>query len=179
MTRENEIKNKYFDYLVDIVDPVGKKTPYKKMLSALHKTVFECLPFDSDRESDGMEMRKRFYDDTIGVTKSDMRYLNEPCSVLEMMVALALRCEETIMDDPKYGNRTKQWFWEMIKSLGLKNANDRLFDEGTFNRIMEQFLHRQYSRDGKGGLFMIKDCRDDLTDYDIFTQLCWYINSIA
>ena len=62
MTRENEIKNKYFDYLVDIVDPVGKKTPYKKMLSALHKTVFECLPFDSDRESDGIEMRKRFYD---------------------------------------------------------------------------------------------------------------------
>ena len=101
------------------------------------------------------------------------------CSVLEMMVALALRCEETIMDDPKYGNRTKQWFWEMIKSLGLKNANDRLFDEDTFNRIMGQFLHRQYSRDGKGGLFYIRDCRDDLTDYDIFTQLCWYINSIV
>lgn len=44
---------------------------------------------------------------------------NRPCSVLEMIIALAIRLEEHIMDDPDIGNRTGQWFWDMIVSLGL------------------------------------------------------------
>ena len=39
---------------------------------------------------------------------------NKTCSVLEMMIALAIRCEEHIMDDPDVGNRTGQWFWKDV-----------------------------------------------------------------
>ena len=39
--------------------------------------------------------------------------LNEPCSVLEMILALAIRCEDTIMANVRYGDRTTQWFWSI------------------------------------------------------------------
>lgn len=59
--------------------------------------------------------------------------------MLEMMIALAIRCEETIMDDPRYGNRTKQWFWNMMKSLGLSYMNDDCFDRDKFHEIRINF----------------------------------------
>ena len=99
--------------------------------------------------------------------------------MLEMMIALAIRCEETIMDDPRYGNRTKQWFWNMTKSLGLNYMNDYFFDRDKFHEIMDKFSKRDYKPDGEGGLFTIRGCRKDLRKHDIWTQLCWYLDSIS
>ena len=41
-----------------------------------------------------------------------------------MMIALAIRCEEHIMDDPDAGDRTGQWFWSMLVSLGLGSMDE-------------------------------------------------------
>lgn len=46
-----------------------------------------------------------------------------------MMIALAQRCEESIMDDPEAGNRTGVWFWAMISNLSLDCMSDDDFDE--------------------------------------------------
>ena len=105
--------------------------------------------------------------------------LNGPCSMFEMMIALSLRCEETIMDDPRYGNRTKQWFWQMIKSLGLNYMNDDGFDRNTFQMAIDKFLNHKYEPNGKGGLFTIRECDKDLRQYDIWSQLCCYLDSIS
>ena len=127
MLDKNAVENKYFNWLVDIVK-VGNKVSYRKLLAHLHSTDFVYKYADSSRASDGEDLRYRFYNEIPGVTKADLLYLNSPCSMLEMMIALAIRCEETIMDDPRYGNRTKQWFWNMMKSLGLNYMNDDCFD---------------------------------------------------
>ena len=39
-----------------------------------------------------------------GIISSELD--NYPCSVLEMLIALSIRCEETIMTDEEYGDRT-------------------------------------------------------------------------
>ena len=103
---------------------------------------------------------------------------DEPCSVLEMMVALAIRCEESIMDNPVYGDRTGQWFWNMIVSLGLGSMTDEMYDRDYVDNIVDRFLDRDYSPDGRGGLFTIRNCEYDLRDVEITHQLYWYLDTI-
>ena len=95
-----------------------------------------------------------------------------------MMVGLATRCEESIMDDPQIGDRTGQWFWGMIASLGLSGMTDDKFDRDEFDDIMHNFLSHNYAPNGKGGLFTIKNCDKDLRRVEIWRQLCWYLDSI-
>ena len=83
------------------------------------------------------------------------------------------------MEDPLVGNRTGQWFWGMIRSLGLGTMIDSRFDEEYVEAAIDRFLDHEYEPNGKGGLFTIKDCKDDLRTAEIFYQLCWYLDSIA
>jgi hypothetical protein len=103
--------------------------------------------------------------------------LDGPCSVLEMMVALAIRAETTIMDNTLYGDRTKQWFWSMMMNLGLSTMTDDVFDERFVQNRIDIFLNRQYSYDGRGGLFFIPNTDTDLRNVEIWFQLCWYLDS--
>ena len=95
-----------------------------------------------------------------------------------MMIALAIRCENDIMDNPNMGDRTSQWFWGMITNLGLGSMTDRNFDIRYVDEIIERFLDRKYEPDGKGGLFRIRHFNRDLRKVEIWYQLCWYLDSI-
>ena len=105
--------------------------------------------------------------------------LDGPCSILEMMVALAIRCEEGIMDDPDIGDRTGQWFWGMVTNLGLGSMSDENFDRKYVDEVIERFLNRKYDPDGRGGLFRVRNCKYDLREVEIFHQLCWYLDNIV
>jgi hypothetical protein len=94
-----------------------------------------------------------------------------------MMIALAIRCEEAIMDDTRYGDRTGQWFWNMMSNLGIGRMTDDIYNEEVLYEYVWRFMERRYDRDGKGGLFYIRDCEIDLRDVEIWSQLCWYLNS--
>lgn len=182
MTRfEERIRNEYFEWLTSLVcsGRYSKDISYKKLLTYLNKIEFVYpIHKDANREADGKSLRYRF-----AITASDCRdaelYLDGPCSVLEMLVALALRCEETIMDDPKYGNRTDQWFWGMITNLGLGSMRDSIFDEDFVYECVSIFLKRKYSPDGKGGLFTIRRCEYDLRELEIWDQLCLYLDTFV
>ena len=106
-------------------------------------------------------------------------YLDDrPCSVLEMLIALAMRCEEHIMDDPDIGNRTGQWFWSMITNLGLGSMTDAKFDRVKINHVILIFLDRKYKPNGEGGLFTVRNCPRDLRTIEIWYQMCWYLDDI-
>ena len=147
----------------------------------LHNTEFVYfLPMDKNRANDGEDLRYRFIEDCSEYNdKEILRCLDEPCSVFEMMVALAIRCEETIMDDPQVGSRTGQWFWGMIVSLGLGPMMDANYDKKYVNGVLQRFINRHYEPNGKGGLFTIRNCDADLRKIDIWRQLCWYLDSIT
>ena len=173
------IEEEYFAWLVDIVDTnrYSKCFSYEKLLAFLHSKEFRyVLPMDSTRADRGIDLRSRFMYEVYDIIGESDIY--GPCSVLELMVALAVHCEE-IMDDPLMGNRTGQWFWGMVRSLGLGTMTDSVFDECVVGDIIERFLDRDYEPDGRGGLFTIRGCDCDLRDVEIWHQLCWYLDTIA
>lgn len=83
------------------------------------------------------------------------------------------------MDDPVMGNRTAQWFWNMITNLGLGDMYDNRYDERTVAKIIDIFLDRRYSSDGTGSLFKIRGCQYDMREVEIWHQMCWYLASIS
>lgn len=177
MTQE-WLRKKYFDWLYDLVcgRRYSRDVSYRKLLTQMHNIEFIVVhPRDSDRAEYGIDLRRRFsLIHNINVSEMD-----EPCSVLEMILALAIHCEESIMDDTEIGDRTGQWFWEMIVNLGLGSMMDSRYDEEYVSEVIYKFLYREYSPDGKGGLFTIKDCDWDLRSVPIWHQLCWYLDSIT
>ena len=180
----NDIINEYFEWLSNIVceNRYSSVTSFRKLLSLLHDTTFRySIPKDKNRAEDGMDLRYRFAISQGYRTSVEpvLDILGGPCSVLEMMVALAIRCEEDIMDDPTMGNRSSQWFWGMIVNLGLGPMTDDVFDKRIVDSIVATFLDRKYEPNGKGGLFTVKDCDCDLRSVEIWHQLCWYLDNIT
>lgn len=177
MTRER-LNNAYFEWMCQLVT---RSSRYRELLWKLHTTEFiYILPMDGNRAEDGIELRYRFgyehaYDAPLIASYLDDR----PCSVLEMMVALAIRCEEHIMDDPDIGDRTGQWFWTMVENLGLSRMYDIRFDEEYVDSAIGRFLNREYKRNGEGGLFTVNDCEQDLRSVEIWYQMCLYLDDIV
>lgn len=181
MISKDMIENAYFDWMYDLVckDRFGNGISYKKLLTFLHDIEFTyTIRRDKSRADDGINLRYRFPYECAGVDDIE-RYINGPCSILEMMLALAIRCEETIMDNPAYGDRTGQWFWNMISSLGLSSMEDSKFDKKLADEIIYKFLNHEYEANGKGSLFTIRDCKDDLRTVEIWTVMLWYLDTIT
>lgn len=156
----------------------GESVTFRKLFTFLHDTEFTYfVPHDENRAADGMDLRYRF---CLHHDCEDLEYcLDGPCSVLEMMVALAIRCEERIMSDPNYGDRTSQWFWGMISSLGLSGQTDYNFNERLVQDVLWTFLNREYAPNGKGGLFTIRRWDRDARDVEIWHQLMAYLNTLG
>lgn len=182
MTR-TEIEIKYFEWMYNLVsnNRYAEINSYRKLLEFLHDTEFRyIIPKDENREHDGENLRLQFayekYDQDEAYLVIDM--LSRPCSVLEMMIALAIRCED-IMDDPRVGNRTGQWFWKMIVTLGLGDMYDSRYDKEKVRDIVNTFLKREYQRDGQGSLFRVKNHKNDFRKFEIWIQMLWYLDTLV
>ena len=181
MTRHDELNEKYFEWMYQLVydSRYSKKTSYNKLLRYLNNVPFNyIIEMDGNRAADGIDLRYRFgyncgCNNAIIATYLDDR----PCSVLEMMIALSVRCEEHIMEDSDIGDRTGQWFWNMIVSLGLGYMSDARFDRKYADEIIDRFLNRRYKRDGEGGLFTVKNCKQDMRTIEIWYQMHLYLES--
>lgn len=180
MTFEERINKEYFNWLCDLMDikRFSKSISYRKLLWHLHNIEFTYfIPYDDNRADDGIQLRRRYANYRDDVRLCD--YILGPCSVFEMMAALAIRCEETLTDDALMGNRTGQWFWGMIHNLGLSPMSDSNFDKEHVDDIIARFLNREYEPNGKGGLFTVKHCARDMRTVEIWCQLSWYLDSIT
>lgn len=173
----NDIKEEYFEWLYGIVCS-GKQRSYHYLLDQLFYTEFRYShPMDSNRASDGRGLRY-----TWGRSSGYADYIIEntldiyPCSVLEVLVALSLRCEEQITYDSTYGDRTSKWIWVMLRNLNLENMYDENYHEEMIGYVLDKWMDRQYNYDGSnGGIFVIKEPRADLRLTDIWYQAMWYL----
>lgn len=188
MSFSDQIKQEYFDWLYDFVCSSNRNRPelsYRRLFAFLHSIEFiYILEDDANRYDDGLQLRRRFVSEKLGYSTDDRdsyRYildiLRGPCSVLEMLIALSLRCEEQIMDDPRYGNRIKQWFWSMIKTIGIQTETDDMFDDRFVEDKILIFLNREYEPNGFGGLFYIPDTDEDMRELSIWAQLNRYLDN--
>ena len=179
MMMTNDIKKEYFDWMYRLVcgSRYSKKISYRKLLKRLNDEPFTyIIAMDGNREIDGIELRYRFgsynnYPDYVIASNLD----DMPCSVLEMMIALSIRCEEHIMEDSDIGNRTGQWFWNMIVSLGLGPMTDAKYSENYVSEHLTRFLNREYSKNGEGGLFTVENSKKDMRITEIWYQMCLYL----
>lgn len=179
---KTQLTDKYFYWMYSLVcsEQCNKKASYNKLLHRLHDISFNyTLPMDGNRAEDGINLRYRFGDEQNYPEAMIASYLDDrSCSVLEMMIALVLRFEEHIMDDPDIGDRTGVWFWDMIESLGLEAMDDRHFDKVYVDETIDIFLNREYEPNGHGGLFTVNHPKRDMRHVDIWYQMCWYLDEI-
>ena len=177
MTR-NQVIDEYFDWMYNLV--CDRKRPYRRLFEHLHSRVFTyTIEMDGNREEDGIDLRYRFAYERGYDARAVATYLdNKPCSVLEMLIALSVRCEEHIMSNQDIGDQTGRWFWGMMDNLGLTSMYDTNFLSSRTDDIIDRFLNREYAPNGEGGLFTINNCRYDLRTVDIWYQLNWYLNTI-
>ena len=178
-TRDEEL---YFDWLCHfITDPrhssiehdpsAGTYETYSRLLHDLYSTDFYWTVFnDGNREQDGLTLRKEY--------PAMVELGDKKCSILEMMIALALRCEENIMDEPEEGNRTATWFWGMISNLGLGEQCDIQYRPAKTEAVLSIFLAREYATNGKGGLFTVHNIDCDMANIEIWYQMCFYLDEL-
>lgn len=178
---KREINNEYFRWILNLLSSEKRAiTKYRKLLYQLHDINFRySIPLDANREDDGIQLRYRFGYEKNYDQREIARYLDDrPCSVLEMIVALAIRFEEHIVGNPEIGNRTSDWFWEMLDNLGLSEFEGAYYnsDMETIDYIVDRFLDRDYERNGEGGLFIIPNCQYDMRSSEIWYQMQWYFD---
>ena len=164
----------YLNWLSEIAIPdADQRDLYQKLLLGLYSEDFYwSVKNDGNRAGDGENLRWIFEDETGLICEKE-----GPCSVLEMLVALARDCENEIMYDPDEGDRTSVWFWEMIENLGLGEMDDWCFDLDQFDVVMRRFLDRKYGADGDGGPFYICGFRGDMRRIELWYQLNFYMKN--
>lgn len=175
------LADEYFDWLYSLVwDDRTSGRSYREILTMMHNTTFTYfMVMDENRYADGIGMRYRFgYENDVPDRIIEDVLDVSACSVLEMMIALAVRCEEHIMDDPDIGNRTGVWFWDMMNNLGLADMDDDHFDMDAAEYILDRFVSRRYRRNGSGGLFITNDPDVDMRNIEIWYQMMDYLNEI-
>lgn len=177
-----EMNDLYFEWMCHQIND-NRRTrgrSYQKLLNYLDSREFiPIIDMDKNRAYDGIDLRYHFayYNDY--PAKWVEEFLDDrECSIFEMMVALSMRCEDAIMSDSDFGNRTGRWFWSMITSLGLHSMYDENFDEFAVDEIIFKFLNRQYSSNGRGGLFTVHNPPQDMRDVEIWYQMHWYLNTL-
>lgn len=170
------IKDMYFDWMVRKVRGESRR----KVLMVLNNISFTyILPLDGNRYEDGISLRYRFGREAHiaeAIIADEIDYTS--CSVLEMMIALAIRCEEDYMSDPSYGDRSYIWFNDMLKSMGIDRMRDDVFQQPYIVDCVYRFLNRTYAPNGKGGLFTVDRPGIDMRREEIWKQAMWHLTSL-
>lgn len=169
----------YFNWLCDKITPLNShnfKFNHELLLNTLYSLEYVTDDYmDKNRLIDGLTLRNRYSEENNFDIEMINSYICGPCSMLEMMVALAIRCEETIMCDPTKPDRTPYWFEEMLYSLGLNEQCNEVFDYNYVVNRINIFLNKQYESNGYGGLFVIHNSKIDMRTKDIWYQMQAYL----
>ena len=181
--RLNASGQNYYIWLCDKIR--AKDHPDSEtMLRYIFDTPFRWkLDMDENRKQEGLLLREQFETET-GYPISEYKEvgLNVPCSVLEMIIALADKIENHIMYDPERGNRTHFWFWIMVDNLGLTKAtNEEIEYNGRFcipylDYVLDTWMEREFSPDGEGSIFPLKDPSEDQRNVEIWYQCMKYLD---
>lgn len=187
--------DEYFEYLINLIRfvPVqnngnitydNRAVNRIKMLKHLYVNPFHpLLSDDENRVKDALDLRHDYqYQQPESLLPEKNHPFSQPkrCRILELMVALAKRCEDQIMTNTNLGNRTGFWFWSMVESLGLINLLDSNWSsesEEKAQRAIYLFITRKYNQDGKGGLFTIPEIDTNMRSISIWYQAMYYLRT--
>lgn len=136
------------------------------LFKELYSTDFVwVVDMDENRAIDGASLRQKFAEDTGEKLSS-----KGPCNMLEMLVALSLRCDGDIMGE-RGDDNAKQWFWDVLYNLNLERFDNRHYDAMTVKKTLQNVIFRKYDRNGRGGLFPLRRSKIDQRGVEIWYQL--------
>jgi hypothetical protein len=127
---------------------------------------------DCNRAEDGLILRED-YEETYGYIDG---ISGTDCTILEMLVKLAMRCEVDVMSNPDFGDRTNKWFWTFLNHLKLTKYKNEHFEKEEIDEILDDFVYRHYDKYGRGGLFEVKKPRGDMRTTEIWYQMMWWLD---
>ncbi len=165
----------YREWLLSLVnDWCSEYGDYYELFAYLYSREFiPTIGRDADRASDGLRMRVTYADQEGLALEPD---IFGPCRVLEVIAALAIRCENFMWNGV---DRTGRWVYGMLENLGVDDMTDGYFDEARAERVVDAFLAHAYAKNGRGGLFTTKDAHTDMRKLEIWYQMCRYLDEVA
>lgn len=186
------INTDYYRWLISLVN--GSDVPSNKqdmIFSILHTIPFTWqMVRDENRALAGRNLRE-LYLYLLGEANIRVKYgymdidmMNDiideelgeygTCSVLETLIGIAKEWEDELAFDASFGDRTAHWFWDhIIYNLGLRDA--RLSQKRVREAIF-YWMDREYDHDGNGNIFTIPNSDINMTNSEIWWQLCAYVN---
>lgn len=152
---------------------------YSRLNTILINTEFIVLhPRDNNRADDGLTLREDFTYET-GLYLDKSSGLMPVCTVFEMLVAFAYRCEDQIMLNLSEGYRPWRWWNIMLDNLGfldLTDSNWRRDDVQIVEDTLDKFMNREYENNEIGCLFKIKNRDFVARDEELWKQCMVFIN---
>ena len=178
--RYSTAKQDYFHWLCDMVHIDTGSGTYWLLARTLHSIEFTwSIRNDDNRASDGIKLREAYKCTSLPSGKP-RKTDDAPCSVFEMLIALAGHMDFELSNPVNDHDATASYFWEMIENLGLLPYSDDMFSEydGSVNcpSIIFQFLAREYQSNGRGGLFPLWKSDIDQRGVEIWYQMNAYLN---
>lgn len=165
------LDDQYLEWLYDQVivrDRRGRGASYWKLLKQMYSTEFRWfVPNDGNRAEDGKDLRREWLDSID--READSRWLDLPCSFLEMLVALARRMAFEAEYTPYH------WFWHLLENLGFQTCHDGGYSRTLVNKRMRIVMDRMYDMTGNGGLFPLRKPSKDQRKVELWYQMSEYL----
>jgi hypothetical protein len=169
--------NGYFSWLCDLIEVNQPEKSYWLLANALHnREFFWSVPNDDNRAFEGKNLRECFCEENH--IDDIFYYFDGGCTMLELIIALAYRCDN-IMVDQSCGMDMKDWFWKMMENIGLDRFNDDDYyhcgGQIILDEILNKIINRTYHRSGRGGLFPLKSPKKDQRKVELWYQMSAYL----
>lgn len=166
------VQTDYYNWLAEAVGVNQQYNSYWLLLKALHKREFiPMIPNDQNRAIDGTNLRVDWMNE-VGI--DDTMALDGPCSMLEMLIGLAIRMEFACDEKTMRG-----WFWVILDNCGLSRYADEAYYDlrgvVVVPQILDKIIKREYHRNGQGGLFPLRHPNGDQKRVEIWYQMNAYI----
>lgn len=169
----------YFDYLTNLIDSDGKIFEYTGLLEYLYNCQFVWLsniPLDENRAIDGIQLRTSYAKllSPQDVNMFSEVVFNKPCSMLEMLIALADRLTYIVSSLDR-----SNYFWLFIDNLGLNIYNDSSYNPMAVNSIVQAFIYGKKVNPADANPPLLFPCREvyNNLDKDLYMQANYYLSS--
>lgn len=177
---QDQVDEAYFEWLYDQAHRErGENSPltYTIVSGLMHGIIFnDSVPNDDNRSADGRELRDRFLEENKETFKrfgpDEWNFYSSPCTFFEMLVALCYRCDFQV----ELG--VSNWFYIFIQNLNLKQYADNDYavkDKGKITRVLNIVNNRTYRPSGSGGLFPLREPKQDQRKIELWYQMSAYV----
>ena len=180
---EESVVEVYIQWLYSKVGSHDRKyNHFWRVIRRLYrKEFYYTVKNDENRYQDGLYLRVQFTDEYNYAPEDICHILDGPCTVLEMLVAFAIRIDSEIMWDPDVGDRTAFWFWKMLENAGLdlRRFSDEYFDKDCIvelEDLLNRVLSRHYDKFGNGGFFPISSYQKNFQRTELWHQMHFWIS---